>query len=159
MNNNIKVKGLVTTTVLDENGNIKSQSQHNQITTTGFGLLTDLLSNVPAKQKFDTSHSYITVGTGYSATAMASQQFTHTSVGVVVAQAGYPSSGTFPSNTVTWSFLFSAGSLNANNINEACLVNNPISGSGQSLAYAQINPAVSVLSTDTLNVTWTLTFS
>ena len=58
-----------------------------------------------------------------------------------------------------YSALFTAGMLNASGINEACLVNNPVNGSGVSLAYAQINPQVNVASTDTLTITWQISFT
>jgi hypothetical protein len=58
--------------------------------------------------------------------------------------------------TVSYRATFGAGSLNANGINEACLLN----GSGASadcLAYAQITPSVNVTASDTLQVLWEIT--
>jgi hypothetical protein len=52
--------------------------------------------------------------------------------------------------------FYGAGALNANGINEACLLN----GNGAQancLAYAHISPAVNVTSSDTLQILWEIT--
>lgn len=162
MTESIKITGLVTAQVWDSEGNLLSQSQHNTVTTQGLGYLADLMSNTPTKTKFDTAHTYIVLGTGYGGvTVPASQTWVRTQTGSPAPmQLGYPMvAGAFPLSTVTYSATFPAGSLNASNINEACLVNSPISGSGISLAYAQINPAVQVTSIDSLTITWQIQFS
>jgi hypothetical protein len=73
---------------------------------------------------------------------------------------GYPvlkgSWGNSEDTTVIYRATFAAGALNANGINEACLLN----GNGAAancLAYAQINPSVNVTSSDTLQVLWEIT--
>jgi hypothetical protein len=73
---------------------------------------------------------------------------------------GYPALtagwGNTGDTTLNYRATFSAGTLNANNINEACLVN----GNGTSancLAYAQITPSVNVTSSDTLQILWEIT--
>jgi hypothetical protein len=73
---------------------------------------------------------------------------------------GYPALnaawGNVGDTTVTYRATFSAGALNANGINEACLLN----GNGPSancLAYGQITPSVNVTSSDTLQVLWEIT--
>jgi hypothetical protein len=73
---------------------------------------------------------------------------------------GYPALkapwGNAGDTTVTYRATFDAGSLNANGINEACLLN----GNGTTancLAYAQITPSVNVTSSDTLQVLWEIT--
>jgi hypothetical protein len=55
-----------------------------------------------------------------------------------------------------FSSSFAAGALAANGINEACLLNGN-SGTANCLAYAQINPAVNVTSSDTLQILWEIT--
>ena len=74
--------------------------------------------------------------------------------------AGFPALkaawGNAGDTTVTYRATFAAGSLNANGINEACLLN----GNGTSadcLAYAQISPSVNVTESDTLQVVWEIT--
>jgi hypothetical protein len=65
---------------------------------------------------------------------------------------GYPALkaawGESGDTTVTYRATFAAGSLAANGINEACLLNGN-SGTAHCLAYAQISPAVNVTSRDT----------
>ena len=64
--------------------------------------------------------------------------------------------GSTGDTTVTYRATFAAGSLTANGINEACLLN----GNGSAancLAYAQITPSVNVTANDTLQVLWEIT--
>jgi hypothetical protein len=73
---------------------------------------------------------------------------------------GYPALqavwGSTGDTTITYRATFAAGALNANGINEACLLNGNDS-SAQCLAYAQITPAVNVTSSDTLQILWEIT--
>jgi hypothetical protein len=74
--------------------------------------------------------------------------------------AGYPALkaawGSSGDTTLTYRATFAAGSLNANNINEACLLNGD-STAANCLAYAQITPSVNVTSSDTLQILWEIT--
>jgi hypothetical protein len=74
--------------------------------------------------------------------------------------SGYPALkaawGNTGDTTVTYRATFAAGSLNANGINEACLVNGNDTAAN-CLAYAQITPVVNVTSSDTLQVLWEIT--
>jgi hypothetical protein len=74
--------------------------------------------------------------------------------------AGYPALkaawGNTGDTTLVYRATFDAGALNANGINEACLLNG--SGTGANcLAYAQITPSVNVTSSDTLQIVWEIT--
>jgi hypothetical protein len=152
----IEIKDSVT-------GEIKlHQTQPNKITNQGVGYLADLMANTPTKTKFNTANTYIVVGTGYGNVSVpAAQTWVYTQTGSPAPmQSGYPQTqSAFPSPTIVYSALFTAGTLNVTGINEACLVNNPISGGGVSLAYAQINPQINVSSVDTLTITWNVTFT
>jgi hypothetical protein len=73
---------------------------------------------------------------------------------------GYPQLkaawGSTGDTTLVYRATFLAGTLNANNVNEACLLN----GSGTTancLAYAQISPSVNIALSDTLQVQWEIT--
>jgi hypothetical protein len=55
-------------------------------------------------------------------------------------------------NVIVYKSTFEAGDLNATGIDEALLGNGT-----DTLAYAQISPAVDVSSSDTLEVTWEIT--
>jgi hypothetical protein len=71
--------------------------------------------------------------------------------------AGYPVLGAAWGNagdtTAIYRATFDVGALNANGINEACLLNGDGSGAN-CLAYAQITPSVNVTESDTLQVLW-----
>ena len=70
---------------------------------------------------------------------------------------GYPQTkgswGAADDNVLVYVATFEAGDLNATGIDEALLGNGT-----DTLAYAEINPAVDVTTSDTLEVTWELTF-
>ena len=163
MNEGIKPKGWVVIDVYDEEGNLTlHQEQHNVITTQGLGYLADLMSNSPTKTKFTTTSSYIVLGTGYaSVSSPSAQTWVYTPTGSPQAmQSGYPmTQSSFPSPVVVYSALFSAGSLNASGINECALVNNPVSGAGVCLAYAQISPSQTINSSSSMQITWQITFA
>jgi hypothetical protein len=64
--------------------------------------------------------------------------------------------GSTGDTTISYRATFTAGTLNANGINEACLLNG--NGAGANcLAYAQITPSVNVTASDTLQVLWEIT--
>jgi hypothetical protein len=75
--------------------------------------------------------------------------------------ANYPAKkaawGSTGDTTLTYRATFAAGSLNANGIDEACLLNGN-STTANCLAYAQITPAVNVTASDTLQILWEITF-
>jgi hypothetical protein len=74
--------------------------------------------------------------------------------------SGYPALkaawGSTGDTTLTYRATFAAGTLSANSINEACLLNGN-STSAISLAYAQISPSVNVTTSDTLQILWEIT--
>jgi hypothetical protein len=65
--------------------------------------------------------------------------------------------GTTGDNTLVYRATFPAGSLNANAINETCLLNGNEAASN-SFTYAQITPSVNVAAFDTLQIVWEVTF-
>jgi hypothetical protein len=73
--------------------------------------------------------------------------------GYPVLKAAWGNTG---DTTVTYRATFAAGALNANGINEVCLLNGNDTAAN-CLAYAQINPSVNVTSNDTLQVLWEIT--
>jgi hypothetical protein len=73
--------------------------------------------------------------------------------GYPVLKAAWGNSG---DTTVSYRATFAAGALDANGINEACLLNGT-SGTANCLAYAQITPAVNLTSSDTLQILWEIT--
>jgi len=179
MKDRIRIRGVVTVQVFDEFGKLKRRSPgllrrlfglrgkimfqefHNIVTTEGDGLIADALLANPAKAKVTSAAGYISVGTGWTGNSTKNNTRCNTATGAMKAlDGGYPAlKGTWGNtgfNTVTYRATFAAGALNANGINEACLLN----GNGSSancLAYAQITPSVNVTAADTLQILWEIT--
>jgi len=179
MKDKIKVHGMVTIQVFDCNGKIKKhkkgllrrffgisgrfmvQEFHNIVTREGDALIADALLVSPAKPKVASASGYIQLGTGWTGNSTKTNTRCNTPTGSMKAlDANYPALtaawGNTGDNTITYRATFSAGSLNANGINEACLLNgNDVTAN--CLAYAQITPSVNVTSSDTLQVLWEIT--
>jgi len=179
MRDRIKIKGRVTIRVLDENGNVKRikpgffrrmlglqgrqmvVKHHNIITREGDALIADALLAIPVKPKVSTGTGFIQVGTGWTGNSTKTNTRCNTPTGNMQAlDANYPAVtvawGNTGDNTVTYRATFAASSLNANGINEACLLNGN-DNSANCLAYAQITPSVNVTTSDTLQVLWEIT--
>ena len=179
MRDRIKIKGLVTVRVLDKDGNVKRRApgwfgrlfnlrgrlmeyrHHNIVTREGDALIADALLVSPTKAKVTSASGFIQVGTGWTGNSTKTNTRCNTATGTMKAlDSGYPALkavwGNTGDTTVTYRATFAAGSLTANGINEACLLN----GNGapaNCLAYAQINPSVNVTASDTLQVLWEIT--
>jgi hypothetical protein len=175
----IKVKGTVTVRVLDKDGNIKrrapgwfgrllrlrgrpcEQRHHNIVTREGDALIADALLASPTKAKVTSSSGYIQVGMGWTGNSTKTNTRCNTATGSMkLLDNGYPALkaawGSTGDTTVTYRVTFAAGSLAANGINEACLLNGN-TGTANCLAYAQVSPAVNVTSSDTLQILWEIT--
>ena len=179
MKDKIKVRGMVTVQVLDGDGNIKRRERgwfgrlfrlrgrlmvfrhHNIVTREGDALIADALLAAPVKTKVSSTSGYIQVGTGWTGNSTKANTRCNTATGSMKQlDGGYPALkaawGSTGDTTVTYRATFAAGALNANGVNEACLLNG--NGSGACcLAYAQINPSVNVTASDTLQVLWEIT--
>jgi len=179
MRDKIKIKGMVTITVFDEHGKLKRKSPgflrrlfgmpgrymvqefHNIVTREGDALIADALLASPTRTKVTNTNGFIQVGTGWTGNSAKANTRCNTPTGSMKAlDSDYPVLnavwGNTGDTTVTYRATFAAGSLNANGINEACLLN----GNGSAancLAYAQITPSVNVTSSDTLQVLWEIT--
>ena len=175
----IKIRGLVTVRVLDKDGNVKRNTpsllrrmlklkgrlmeycHHNIVTREGDALIADALLASPARIKVTSTNGYISVGTGWTGNSTKTNTRCNTATGSMKQlDSGYPALkaawGSSGDTTITYRATFAAGALNANNINEACLLNGNTT-SANCLAYAQITPSVNVTSSDTLQVLWEIT--
>jgi len=179
MKDNIRIKGKVTVQVFDCNGKIKRRSPgllrrllglqgqlivqefHNIVTREGDALIADALLSAPTKTKVTSENGYIQVGTGWTGNSTKTNTRCNMPTGNMKAlDANYPIVsavwGNNGDNVLTYRATFTAGNLNANGINETCLLNG--NGNGAvCFAYAQITPSVNVASTDTLQVIWEIT--
>jgi len=179
MKDRIKVKGMVTIQVFDCNGKLKKRSPgilrrilglqgkfmvqeyHNIVTREGDAMIADSLLAAPTKIKVTSTNGYIQIGTGWTGNSTKTNTRCNTPTGSMKAlDANYPALvaawGSTGDTTLTYRATFAAGALNANGINEACLLNG--NGNGANcLAYAQINPSVNVAASDTLQILWEIT--
>ena len=179
MRDKIKVKGMVTIQVFDKNGKLKRRSPgflrrllglqgqfmvqefHNIVTREGDAMIADALLSSPTRTKVSSASGYIQIGTGWTGNGTKTNTRCNTPTGSMKAlDANYPALnaawGNTGDTTLSYRATFAAGSLNANGINEACLLNG--NGNGANcLAYAQINPSVNVTASDTLQVLWEIT--
>jgi hypothetical protein len=179
MKDRIRVKGLVTVRVLDRDGRVKRRSPnwfrrllrlpgrameqrfHNIVTREGDALIADALLASPKKNKVAGSTGYIQVGTGWTGNSVKTNTRCNTATGSMKQlDSGYPALkatwGSSGDTTITYRFSYTAGMLEANGINEACLLNGN-STSANCLAYAQISPSVNVTYVDTLQILWEIT--
>jgi hypothetical protein len=179
MKDSIRIKGMVTVRVLDKDGKVKQrepgwfkrllrlkgrpleQKHHNIVTREGDALIADTLLASPNKAKVTSSSGYIQGGTGWTGNSTKTNTRCNTATGSMkLLDSGYPALkaawGNTGDTTLTYRATFAAGTLNANNVNEACLLNGN-SGSANCLAYAQITPSVNITVSDTLQVLWEIT--
>jgi len=181
MKDKLRISGKVTVQVFDEHGKIKRKSPgflrrlfglqgkfliqefHNVVTREGDALIADALMDVPVKAKVTNSTGYIQVGNGWTGNSTKTNTRCNAPSGNMKAlDANYPALkaawGNNGDNTIIYRFTFAAGDLNANGINEACLLNG--NGVGANcLAYAQVVPSVNVTSADTLQVLWEISIT
>jgi hypothetical protein len=179
MRDRIKIHGKVTIQVFDEHRKLKRRSPgflrrlfglqgqfmvqefHNIVTREGDALIADGLLVTPTKPKVSSATGFIQVGTGWTGNSTKTNTRCNTPTGNMKAlDSGYPALnaafGNTGDTTVTYRATFVAGSLAANGINEACLLNGD-SSMANCLAYAQITPSVNVTASDTLQVLWEIT--
>jgi hypothetical protein len=167
--------GRVTAVVYDKDGNVKRRNpnwfqrlfrlpgslmisvNHNIVTNEGDALIADILQETPERTKVDNTNGVIGVGTGFTTEGKASDALGSQSGSDEGMDATYPvCKGDWAGaddNVIVYKATFEAGDLNATGIDEALLGNGT-----DTLAYAEISPAVDVSSTDTLAVTWEITF-
>jgi hypothetical protein len=137
------------------------QRFHNIVTREGDALIADALLASPNKTKVSSSAGFIQAGAGWTGNSSKTNTRCNTPTGSMKAlDPGYPvlkaAWGDSGDTTLVYRATFAAGALNANGINEACLLNGNDSNAN-CLAYAQINPSVNVTSSDTLQIVWEIT--
>lgn len=138
-------------------------TNHNIVTNEGDALIADLMALTPARNKVDGTNGYIEVGTGFTSESKSATSCTTPTGSPEVLDSSYPQTkgswGAADDNVTVYRSTFEAGDLNATGIDEAALINGSVAATADCLAYAQITPAVNVTTSDTLEVTWELTFT
>ncbi len=130
---------------------------NNIVTNQGDALVADALAPSPARALMNNANSVIGVGTGYvSATKTVTALVT--AVGSYEAMdTGYPQLkgtwGNADDNVLIWKATSEAGDWTATGLDEVALTNGT-----DMFAYANLTPNVTLASTDTLEVTWEITF-
>lgn len=148
---------------LTYDGQPMEATNHNIVTNEGDAMIADLMSETPGQTKVDNTNGHISVGTGFTSEAKTVEACVTPTGSSEVMDATYPKMkgafGAANDNVTQYRATFEAGDLNATGIDEAALMNHATPASGDCLAYAQITPAVNVTTSDTLEVTWELTFT
>lgn len=174
----IKTRGTVRVRVLNEKGEIRrkppglfrrvlglpgrrrEQVYHNVVTAQGDALLANL-AVAGGMTPVDSGNGHIEVGTGWTGISPKDNTGCNSPTGSRRGmESGYPrTKGTFGESVddkACWQAVFPSGSLEANGVNEAALMNGLIGG--VCLAYAQITPEVNLASNDILQIDWEITF-
>jgi len=143
--------------LLGRPGRLMQMTNHNIVTDEGDALIADLLQQIPERTKVDNTNGKIGVGTGF-VTELKSTDALVTQVGIdEEMDATYPiTKGDWAAaddNVIQYLATFETGDLDDVGIDEALLGNGT-----DTLAYAQITPAVDVSASDTLRVAWELSF-
>ena len=169
------LKGLVTAKVYDADGNIKRHEpnwfeklfnlpgkemvsiNHNIVTNEGDALFVDMLVTTGTQTAVDNSNGVIGVGTGFVSELKTTDALVAQTGSNEAMDATYPKQkgafGASDDNVIQYRSTFEAGDLNSSGIDEALLGNGT-----DTLAYAEISPSVNVTTSDTLEITWEITF-
>lgn len=139
-------------------GDLMYMVNHNIVTNEGDAMVADLMQETPERTKVDNSNGVIGVGTGFSAETKTVDALVTQTGSDEAMDATYPQTkgawAAADDNVIVYVSTFEAGDLNDTGIDEALIGNGT-----DTLAYAEISPAVNVTAADTLEVTWEITFT
>jgi len=163
LSNKTRIRGRVIAEVFGADGKLKQRSvMHNIVTDEGDAAIVDMLATTGTQTAFNNANAYIEVGTGYAGGAKAQASCATPTGSPEAMDATYPMQkgafGAANDNVLVFKSTFEAGDLNDTGIDEAAILNNVTAGSADALAYAEITPAVNVGASDTLAITWEITF-
>lgn len=148
MNEDLKITGEIEAVLTDENGNVKNHLQvRNLIVTIG--------KNLAASRLVGTGSaiiSHMAIGTGTNAPAAGDTQLQTELTRVTIT------SGTSTTNVVTYVASFGPG-VGTGNINECGLFNSATPGAANSILARSNSVVLTKGATDTLALTWTVTFN
>ena len=138
-------------------GSLMMVSTNNIVTDQGDALICDALSTTPARTLPNNANAAIGVGTGFVSAIKGRTALAAITGAYEAMDATYPLQkgawGAADDNVLQFLASFEVADLNASGIDEVALSNGT-----DNLAYAEINPAINVTSSDSLAVTWELTF-
>jgi hypothetical protein len=154
----IKARGAVTLRVLDKSGRVKKrQIWHNVITSGGDALMADALLETPAMARVTPAGGgCVQVGTGWTGKNAKAAVRCNAPAGTADLEAGCPKLKAGSNAALIYKATFQAGGLDAEDINEAALMNSKATDA-VCMAYAEIKPPVDVTPADTLQIIWEVT--
>lgn len=182
MTTNIDIKGNVHFVVRDKDGNIKQEFEnHNIVVTNGDSLVADALLASPSRvtkkitRVGGTIQAYMIIGSGWTGISPKTNTWVNTALSSGSVACADPSpvrlsganwTGT-NSNILQYTTTGTGFTGVTGTANEIVLASDATfsapSGTGDTgtstLAYAQITPSVTLTPSDTLSVTWSITFS
>ncbi len=148
VNDSIKAKGTLQLTLIDENGQIKQQDEHNLVVNTGLAYIASRIKDATA-----TAMSHMGVGTGTTAAA-AGNTALETALGARVSLDSTTIVTTTASDdSVQYVATFGAG-VSTGAITEAGIFNALTSGT---MLCRTVFPVINKGALDTLVITWKVT--
>lgn len=142
-----KAKGVMTAILRDKDGNEKLTEKQNLVVTSGINFICDALAKASSRPGV---LSHIAVGTGVAAAAAGD-----TALGTEIGRGAATYAHTSGVSSFTMAVTFAAGTATGN-ITEAGLLN---ASSGGTLFNRVVFSAIPKESTDTLDITFTITFT
>lgn len=143
----VKARGLVTFTLLDENGLVKEQQDHNLVVDAGLAYIASRMKDATA-----TAMSHMAVGTGTTAAADAQTALVTESARVALTSTTIVTT-TVTNDSIQYVATFNPGTATAA-LTEAGLFN--ASSAGTMLART-VFPVINKGALDTLTITWKVT--
>jgi len=177
---NVSITGQIHYVVKDSNGNIKMEGDnHNVVVNLGDAYICDMLNTNSSRAKMTGSKCWIHLGSGWTGVNTKANKTVNTyiSSGTKLVDTNYPLvenaplfDGGLNNNVLTykWTGLTSVtGTVNEVLIASYSGATSPtLTGNMNTtatldavLAYAQVSPAVVLTSSDTLDISWSITFS
>lgn len=180
MKGGVGIRGMITASVMDSEGNIKREKpgflrrifgipgremiskHHNVITREGEALIAYNLSET-YRTKVIPSMGHIQLGTGWTGVNTKENRRCNTSTGEEWRYLEYDSAilkapfGETGDNVLIYTARYPPGFITVQGINEACLLTNNSGMLPNCFAYGQITPALNLTNTDILQIVWEVT--
>lgn len=147
LNENIKANGVLTLVLTDENGNVKTQDEHNLVVNTGLAYIASRMKDATAGVM-----SHMAVGSGTTAAA-ASDSSLGTQLGRVALDSTTIVTTSVTGDAVQYVATFPAGT-GTGAVTEAGVFN---AASAGTMLCRTVFPVINKGALDTLTITWKVT--
>lgn len=148
VNDSIKAKGVLRLTLIDENGNVKQQDEHNLVVSAGLAYITSRMKDATA-----TAMSHMGVGSGTTAAAAAQTALVTAITPRVALTSTTLATTTVSNDTVEYVASFPAGT-GTGAITEAGIFN---ALTGGTMLCRTVFSVINKGALDTLVITWRVT--